>query len=219
MFSSLFLRAFRICSPEYIDHDVNKIYGIAIKLKYPKWLTDKSLKKARATFYSNDPKEPFLNKNILTLPFHPKFLEIPRLLKIFNINVIFRNSSTIKNLLLKNSPTTSAGCIYQIPCKGCNSKYIGQTGKDLAVRLSQHKYCVRTGNNSNALFIHMNDYNHAIDWNNAKEILFVKSFVNRNILESCLIKASSSIMNISPGLFKLDKYIIDAIIKQLRFTF
>ena len=34
-------------------------------------------------------------------------------------------------------------------------------------RLKQHKYSVRTGQESNALFVHLRDTKHCIDWDNA----------------------------------------------------
>lgn len=50
VFSSMFLRALRICSPEFMDDEINKIYEISVKLKYPKSFVDSSLRKAKKTF-------------------------------------------------------------------------------------------------------------------------------------------------------------------------
>ena len=66
---------------------------------------------------------------------------------------------------------------------------MGETAKSLQVRFNQHKYSVRTAQETSGIFCHVfNNYNHQIDWNNSKEILFVKDFYSRNILESILIK-------------------------------
>ncbi|XP_069941993.1 uncharacterized protein [Cherax quadricarinatus] len=52
VFSSMFLRALRICSPEFIDEEISKIYKIGNDLKYPRNVIDKSFKVARNTFYN-----------------------------------------------------------------------------------------------------------------------------------------------------------------------
>ena len=131
VFSSMFLRALRICSPEFIDEEIDKIYKIGSDLRYPKMFIDKSLKAARRTFYTAVPKEPYTKKNMLVLPYNENFVGISQLLKSFNVNVVFKNNNTVRNTLIKNSPNNTNGEVYQIPCKICNKCYIGQTVKDL----------------------------------------------------------------------------------------
>ena len=97
-------------------------------------------------------------------------------------------------------------------------KYVGQTGKELSVRLNQHKYCVRTGQMSSALFVHMNNFNHQIDWANSNQIVNCKNIIKRNIIESAFIKVCpQSILNISPGMYKLDPLIVKEIVNQFKF--
>ena len=109
-------------------------------------------------------------------------------------------------MLIKNSPTQESGCIYEIPCNNCNKIYIGQSGKTLSTRIQQHKYNVRVGNMSSSLFQHMNDCNHSINWKEAKEIIYCKNIVKRNIIESCIIKKKCNVLIItSPGMYKLER--------------
>lgn len=216
VFCSMYLRALRVCSPEFIDEEFECISNIGLMLKYPKHVLDKSLNMARKSFYRVAPLPPRDTKNLLVLPFNDKFVQIPHILKTWNVNVVFSNNNTVKKLLIKNSPTTSCGCIYKVPCKECNMFYVGQTGKDLSARIKQHKYSVRTGQVSNALFVHMRDNNHPIDWANASSIMSCNSIVNRNIIESSVIKHSENDnINLSSGMYKLDRFIIDKICKQI----
>ena len=94
--------------------------------------------------------------------------------------------------------------------------YIGQTGKELSLRIKQHKYCIRMGNINNALFLHRNDNNHNINWLGAKELVYCRDLVTRNIIESSFIKVNfQNLFNISPGMYKLDKKILsDYIYRQ-----
>lgn len=215
--SSMFLRALRVCSPEFVDNEISKIYEISSNLKYPRYFVDKSLDMAKKTYHNMNNKEKYCTKNLLVLPYHNNFVELPSVLKNLNINVAFKNTNTVKNLLIKNSPDCSEGCVYTIPCKYCNKYYIGQTGKNLENRKKQHMYSIRTGQESNALFIHVRDSNHSIDWTNSRKIVTNKSYIDRNIIESSLIKHTMcNNINISPGLFKLDPIILNMIIKKFR---
>ena len=216
VFSGMFLRALRICSPQFIDDEIKNIYDIAFKLKYPRKFIDVAWKRAKKTFYLTNNKIEFNNHNILKLPYDVRFLEIPRMLKLFNINVVFSNFN-VKSLVIKNSPKDVSGCIYEIPCKKCDKIYYGQTGKLLLQRIKQHQYSVRTGQLSNALFVHMKDFDHPINWIKAKSLFPCKDAVKRNIIESCFIKSNnSSVLNLSLGLFKLDAFIIKKIVDKYK---
>ena len=212
-FSSMFLRALRICSPEFLDNEFETIFRISEKLKYPNYFIECSLQKAKKTFYSVTAREPFDHNNLLVLPYSDSMKHVPRFCKTFNINVVFRFSNTLKNKLIKNSPSICNGCIYEIPCKDCNCKYIGQSGKGLATRINQHKGCIRRGETSNALFLHRNNYNHAIDWDRAKVYLYCDNVTKRNIVESAMIKSQENLMNVSPGMYKLDAFLVNEIFK------
>ena len=211
----MFLRALRICDPEFYDMEIDKIFEIGNNLKYPEHFIKVAFNKAKKTFYSLEPRNDFRFSNLLVLPYFSNLLNVPRLLTHFNVNVVFNYPCSIRSFLIKNSPVNKCGCIYEIPCKDCDKKYIGQSGKEMKVRIQQHKYCVRTGNDSNALFIHLRDFNHVIDWVNAKEIVFCSDLVKRNLIESSFIKNNpNNLLNISPGMYKLDSYLIKLIAQQ-----
>ena len=218
VFSSMFLRALRICSPEFLDEEIMKIFTIGKQLKYPKMYMENTLRKAKRTFSSTETKEPYNVKNLLVLPYSENFKGLPHILKNFDINVAFKNNSTVRTTLIKNSPDNKIGCVYKIPCKTCNKSYIGQTGKDLETRIKQHKYSVRYGQETNALFLHLRDFDHPIDWSNAAPLVFCKNSLDRNIIESSFIKQSKeNIVNKSLGLYKLDPLIIKEICKKYKF--
>ena len=214
--SSMFLRALRVCCPEFLDEELDMIRKIAGNLRYPNYFIENAFSKAKKTFYGITRTKEFEKNNLLVLPFYPCFINIPRFVKPLGINVVFKTLGTIRNMLIKNSPHHISGCIYEIPCKQCNKRYIGQSGKSLEVRLKQHKYNVRTGNMQNALFIHMNDSNHGINWAMSKEIIFCKEIVKRNLIESCIIQRDcDKLLNISQGLYKMDEFLLNSILKQV----
>ncbi|TOF85492.1 hypothetical protein CGJ15_25900, partial [Vibrio parahaemolyticus] len=63
----------------------------------PRNVIDKSFKVARNTFYN--PKrgnQPYSTKNMFVLPYHENLVDMPSLLKTFNIKVVFKNLDTVK---------------------------------------------------------------------------------------------------------------------------
>ena len=217
IFSSMFLRALRVSCPEFLEAEIGKIRNIGQVLKYPSHFLDTAFNKAKKTFYGCTVNRNFDFNNLLVLPFYPTFTQVPEMLKTFGVTVIFKNN-TLKDMLIKNSPKQINGCIYEIPCNQCNKRYVGQSGKELATRIKQHKYNVRTGSMDSSLFQHMNNEDHSINWTAAKEIMYCKDFLKRNVIESCIIKKKyRELLNTSPGLYKLDELLIDNIFKQLAF--
>ena len=59
----------------------------------------------------------------------------------------------------------------------------------------------------------MNTFNHGIDWDNAKVVLYCNDIVRRNIIESALISNNQNLLNVSPGMYKLDAFISKEICK------
>ena len=56
-----------------------------------------------------------------------------------------------------------------------------------------------------------------IGWTNSKEILFCNNLVRRNIIESCIIKFNAlNVLNISPGMYKLDNYLVEMIASRFK---
>lgn len=91
VFSGMFLRALRVCSLQLTDAEIKTIYDFALKLKYPRTFVYLAWKRARKTFYLTNNKLEFNKHNILKLPYDERFLQIPGILKLFNINVVFSN--------------------------------------------------------------------------------------------------------------------------------
>ncbi len=60
---------------------------------------------------------------------------IDRHLQSHNIKVTDKPTATLRTTLVKAKDTipleAKAGVIYQVPCKGCNAKYVGETSKTL----------------------------------------------------------------------------------------
>lgn len=62
------------------------------------------------------------------------------------------------------------GMVYMIPCKDCPWRYVGETGRTLTDRLSEHKRAVRTFRSNSEVSCHVHDESHTMAWD-AVEVL------------------------------------------------
>ena len=90
-------------------------------------------------------------------------------LRAHRIRTVSASSHKLISVFVKRHPDIACRCgVYIIPCKYCDLIYIGQTGKSLEVRLNQHKDAVRLAHGNNAIFEHLREINHVINWRAAK---------------------------------------------------
>ena len=95
---------------------------------------------------------------------------IKKLFKNTNINIAYKTNNTIVNILNHNTcnNTNKAGYkfnksgIYQLTCKDCSEKYIGQTGISLYVRFREHFNDFKRENGYSKFAQHLIENRHAI---------------------------------------------------------
>ena len=143
------------------------------------------------------------------LPYFENFVLIRKILSFFNINVAFEYKNTLRSFLVSNRPQEAEkGCVYMVPCgaPGCSSWYLGQSGKDLQLRVRQHQYSVRSNQTNNAISNHANNLGHSINWDGATAITRNTNYQQRLVIESCLISSArpGRLMNEHPGGFRTD---------------
>ena len=95
------------------------------------------------------------------------------ILRRFEINVFDKPTSKIGTFLPlpkdKLSQSSARGVVYSIPCGGCETTYIRQTGNSFDTRLSQHKAALRLLHPERcAVAKHTLEMDHPIKWDEAK---------------------------------------------------
>ena len=83
--------------------------------------------------------------------------------------------------------------VYQIPCSGCDRKYIEETGRGLHTRVREHRYDMRTGNVSNAIVTHALDTSHLPSWDLATILHQGMDKTTRKALEAAQISNEKTI--------------------------
>ena len=210
---NLFLRALRICSPEFCNEEFNTIRQQLTKLLYPRFIIEKAICKARGIYFGgnikheNNVHDP---KDKIVIPYS-KEVKIASETLGKNSPIIFSYPSTIGSALVnvyQNKNDVTAG-VYRIPCKDCDKWYYGQTGRSLQARKKEHMDSVRKAQNNSAIFQHMSTNNHRIGWDQSELIYKSTCEYKRKIIEAALIKQMDN-YNISEGQWKTD--LVDAIL-------
>ena len=87
-----------------------------------------------------------------------------------------------------------------------------ESGRSLDKRLNEHKQAISQRNTSSALFMHISENNHQINWVDAKLLIKENNTKKRKIIESPIINSSLT-MNISDGCYKLDVLTTNYVLK------
>ena len=90
---------------------------------------------------------------LITLPTNSSTNIIINNLNKLDIKTASSSSKTIRDLVhcsLQRNIISDAS-VYCIPCKNCKLKYMGETSRNLRVRLKEHKRDIRIGNLNNEL--------------------------------------------------------------------
>ena len=76
------------------------------------------------------------------------------------------------------------GAVYKIKCSDCQASYIGETGRNLNARLTEHKRATKNGDANNHIAVHHQLTNHNIDWDSAQCLTYSTNYFQRLTLES-----------------------------------
>ena len=214
--SNLFLRAYNICDSEFIEDEIIYLENVFGKHGYNSEFINKAHRKARKTYYGMKEKEPFLkeNEHLLLMPQTGTDIDyLNSYLKECKIMGAYKNMSTIKRMLSKPIISESdKPCIYKIPCRSCDKVYVGET-IDFKRRIRQHRDAIRKGDSNSAVFQHMNNENHGIDFQNINKLITLPDTHRRRLIEAILIQNSKN-FNIHQTNFKLDLFLNNIVKKN-----
>ena len=94
-------------------------------------------------------------------------MQIPsRSLQAGKLKLTFQPVRTIRQTLVnvknKMPPEKKKGVVYEVLCSDCDQVYVGEMGRMLKVRISEHKQAVKQGDNKNGIAVHMKQKGHDI---------------------------------------------------------
>ena len=95
-------------------------------------------------------------------------------------------SVTDLNVKDKDEPGNRQRAVYKINCSDCHASYIGETGRNLTTRLTEHKRATRK---------HHRLTNHTIDWDSAQCLTYSTNYFQRLTLESWFTNLEQTPLN------------------------
>ena len=124
---------------------------------------------------------------------------IARILQPYNIRVAHKPITTLRQLLTnvkdKDEPNDRQGAVYKIKCCDCQASYIGETGRNLNIRLTEHKWATKNGDVNNHIAEHHLHMNHRIDWDSAECVTYSTDYYKRFTLESWFTNLEQTKLN------------------------
>ena len=113
---------------------------------------------------------------------------ISRILQPYNIRVAYKPTTTLRHLLTnvkdKDELNNRQEAVYKIKCSDCQASYIGETGRNLNTRLTEHKRATKNGNANNHVAVHRQLINHNNDWDSAQCLTYSAKYFQRLTLGS-----------------------------------
>ncbi|UYV71681.1 hypothetical protein LAZ67_9000026 [Cordylochernes scorpioides] len=107
------------------------------------------------------------------LPYSPLTVSISRLIRPFGIRTFFINTPSIHSLLrhpitktgTQLSPLDSSGAVYSVSCEHCSATYVGETGRTVAIRMSEHTRNINNNDPRSLIYQHVASTGHSFNTN------------------------------------------------------
>ncbi|XP_043205006.1 uncharacterized protein LOC122372176 [Amphibalanus amphitrite] len=201
-----FLRAYRICSEEFIDEEIQHIMASFTKLKYPKGFLVNLKRKAINIRKRSATTKTKKTERYITLPNSKPAEMIAKQIEMTGFKIAFSSGTKVGDILKNHTKRNGEekSLVYKIPCGSCDKSYIGETGRGLDVRLKEHKRDMRNNAEHSAVVIHAQKTHHLPRWGGAEIIALCKNKDNRKATEAAFIAMNETI-NIRVGSMKWAK--------------
>jgi len=219
-------RIFLLSHPEFHQKNFSFIIRILLENDYPlKFIFNTIGTRVKSlifgkTLQQNDNKDNELinNKKIwFTVPYiksiSEKFKNIingsESRVSFFSMNKLSRFIKAQKDSLPKSS---NMNIVYKINCKNCDASYVGQTGRQLKTRISEHKNHINRKTSAHSVITeHRLHTNHDFDWERV-EILDVERNYNKRIVSEMVnIKCQKNGINLQTDTDALDRAYFSAL--------
>ena len=117
------------------------------------------------------------------------------------IQVHFKPRNKLRELLIapkdKVAKNDQCGVVYKVSCNDCEASYVGETGRSLGTRMSEHRH------ENSAVQTHANTTGHEIRPDKAKILDKESNWYTRGVREAIHIKVHRSSLNRDVGRYQL----------------
>ena len=177
---------------------------------YPQKIIDSCIKKRishlkNSSQYDNSIKKQhnqrlYKNKKKIIVPFLKNLnKKIKTISQKFNCATVNKNTKKLTNLIRlgkdKLNDFEKSGIVYKIDCKDCTSTYIGQSSRQLIRRVKEHERDVKNKKSSSAIYNHVKETGHKINFKKPNIIDQEKNKRKRCFSEMLNIHFNQNTMN------------------------
>ena len=214
-----YLRAFRICSPQFLQDELTYIHNTYKSLQYPHYFIQRAKNKAFQIHNKNKatntlPLPSFPNRPII-LPNNQTSASLQEIQSKIGLRIVNTTSRTIRQILHRpaKSISPSESGIYEVPCSSCSKCYVGETSRSLSKRLYEHQRAIILSDLRNALVQHQEEFGHDPDFEKAKLLMTIHGKRSRQLYEAAFIM-NKRVVKQRPGRFRLAKNLSTIIINN-----
>jgi hypothetical protein len=182
-------RALSLCSGSEAGRELRHIRHVLSKNGY----SQKDLSLLNSTKVSSRGSQ--ASSKRIILPYIPGLSNrISRCFKKTGLSVGFRPPTTLRSILVKKKPRQieGHGSVYRISCSMCSWSYVGETGRTIKQRVSEHRRAVRNWSTSSEIANHVAETGHAMKWDEVECLAREPSHFRRIFKESWFSKVHSS---------------------------
>jgi len=151
-----------------------------------------------------------VTKKFIAIPYVEKISElIASELKKCNLIVGYRSLKRLDGIIKtqkdKDNLHNNTGIIYKINCNNCDATYIGQTKRQLATRVKEHKNNIRLDSSRHSVVSdHISKTSHTFNWEKARILDHERNYHKRLISEMLHIKEHKNSINLKKDTENLD---------------
>ena len=85
--------------------------------------------------------------------------------------------------------------VYKINCESCPNAYIGETGRNVSMRMNEHKKDIEKKKDTSQIYQHIGATGHTFDFDGVKILHKNQNMTTRRILESYYTHADGNSIN------------------------
>ena len=181
MIGSLALRARRVCTKDTLEKELKEVETVLRlngyeekELKLVRRIRDGEVRKAE-------------DARRWPIPYYPGLSErVARILRKVRRNLSLRPTRRIRDIVVRKrfQEPPVLGSVYNIGCAGCNFTYVGETGRTVEERVSEHKRAVRSLEERSELAMHVAETGHGVDWAGVRMVDRERDYFKRGFKEA-----------------------------------
>ena len=207
-------RYVKICSPQFLEQEIEKLRINLLINGYPKGVLNFHIKdtiqksKVEKPIQTGPNKKeiklilPYTGENSSNLLKNNLIRTVNRFYKCLNVKVVFTSNCSIKSFFpYKDTVSRSqkSFVVYKANCWDCNATYIGKTKKRLHDRKTEHFNGMSDPEKESAVSKHTLDTGHNINWDQWKILATGKTNKDILIKEKLLIRDNKPSLNDTEG--------------------